>query len=191
MPTKRTLSGTYITPQDIRRQISVRSSHSTPGPKQTSPVPADAKPHVEYLSKFDLAQVTQWLKLYQELQRALVDVEVAVKSRLSPISITQNLETARSRRRTVTYYIPAPFATGRFEAKALGYGTKKAFTSRRRSGSAPPSAATVDSRPGISLDDIIKKTMDARAVPTTRTRAALRGDLLPGRPGAAASVWLS
>ncbi|KAI0444437.1 hypothetical protein F4803DRAFT_560950 [Xylaria telfairii] len=89
MPTKRTLSGTYITPQDIHRQISAKSSDSTPANLPASPVPDDAKPHVAYLSKFDLAQVTQWLKLYQESQTTLTDIEVAVKSKSSLISITQ------------------------------------------------------------------------------------------------------
>ncbi|KAI1756790.1 hypothetical protein F4782DRAFT_280795 [Xylaria castorea] len=99
MPTKRTFSGTYITPQNIHCQITSERSpirvigpHSTPIMRTTRPIPADARPHVEYLSRFDLAQVIQWLKLCQEPQTMLTDIELAVKSESLPFTMAQEAE---------------------------------------------------------------------------------------------------
>ncbi|KAI0474848.1 hypothetical protein F4859DRAFT_80937 [Xylaria cf. heliscus] len=119
MPTKRTLSGTYIIPQDIQclrsSPIRVISPHSTLNMRMTSSIPADAKPHVEYLSKFDPVQVLQWLKLCQKPQMMLPDKEVAVKSESLPVSMTRKAKKSSAEERLGLY--PCTFCDKAFQSK--------------------------------------------------------------------------
>ncbi|KAI0451929.1 hypothetical protein F5B21DRAFT_357489 [Xylaria acuta] len=122
MPTKRTLSGTYITPQDIHSQISstnspmrVISPHSTTIIRTTSPIPADARPHIQYLSKFDVAQVIQWLKLCHESQTMLTDMEVAVKFESLPLTTTQEPEKSSPKENRDLH--PCTFCDKTFQSK--------------------------------------------------------------------------
>ncbi|KAI0548875.1 hypothetical protein F4679DRAFT_548983 [Xylaria curta] len=91
---KRPFLGRHSTPQKIRRHSI--SSHLTPIMRVTRPIPVDARPHVEYLSRFSLAQVTQWLELCQESQTIPTDTEVEVdlpvKSESLPVATMQKVE---------------------------------------------------------------------------------------------------
>ncbi|KAI0857675.1 hypothetical protein F4860DRAFT_338305 [Xylaria cubensis] len=96
---KRTLSGTHITPPKIRRPNHSKSSinsHLTPLKRVKRPIPVDARPHMEYLSKFDLTQVIQWHKLCQKSQTKSTDTEVeaevAIKPESLPVTATQKAE---------------------------------------------------------------------------------------------------
>ncbi|KAI3325614.1 hypothetical protein HD806DRAFT_490777 [Xylariaceae sp. AK1471] len=122
MPTKRTLSGTYIIPQDIHHQISSRiapmgviSHHFTPIMRTASPIPADARPHVEYLGQFDLAQVIQWLKLCQESQTILTDMETTMKSGPLPLTMAQKAEESLPEEHSGLY--PCTFCNKTFQKK--------------------------------------------------------------------------
>ncbi|KAI1743175.1 hypothetical protein F4680DRAFT_369296 [Xylaria scruposa] len=91
---KRPFSGRHSTPQKIRRHSN--SSHLTPVMRVTRPIPVDARPHIEYLSRFSLAQVTKWIELCQGSQPistdAEVEVDLAVKPESLPVAITQKPE---------------------------------------------------------------------------------------------------